>query len=49
MALSIRDYTIMKVAQANHHQGDARYGKSRGMQCSCMSVISITWTCDMIS
>ena len=30
MAVSIRDYTIIKVVQASHHQGDIRYGESRG-------------------
>ena len=30
MALSIRDYTIIKVVQATHHQGDVIYGTSRG-------------------
>ena len=44
MALSVRDYTIIKVVQATHHQGDVRYGASRGIQCSCMSLISVSWT-----
>ena len=44
MVLSIRDCTIIKIAQATHHQGDVRYGTSRGIQCSCMSLMSITWT-----
>ena len=44
MVLSIRDYTIIKVVQATHHQGDVRYDSSRGIQCSCMSLMSITWT-----
>ena len=35
MALSIMDYT--------HHQGDVRYGKSSGIQCFCVSLISVTW------
>ena len=43
MALSIRDYTIIKVVQASHHQGDIRYGASRGIQCSCMSFMSVSW------
>ena len=43
MALSIRDYTIIKVVQASHHQGDIRYGESRGIQCSCMSFMSVSW------
>ena len=44
MALSIRDYIIIKVVQVTHHQGDVRYGTSRGIQCSCMSLMSFTWT-----
>ena len=44
MVLTIRDYTIIKVVQATHHQGDVRYDSSRGIQCSCMSLMSITWT-----
>ena len=27
-----------------HHQGDVRYGASRGILCSCMSLISVSWT-----
>ena len=44
MLLSIRDYTIIKVVQDSHHQGDVRYGASRGIQCSCMLLISVSWT-----
>ena len=40
----MRDYTIIKVVQATHHQGDVRYGISTGMQCSCMSLVSLRWT-----
>ena len=45
MALSIhiRDYTIIKVAQASHYQGDIRYGASRGIPCSYMSFMSVSW------
>ena len=43
MAVSIRDYTIIKVVQASHHQGDIRYGESRGIQCSRMSFMSVSW------
>ena len=43
MALSIRDYTIIKVVQACHHQGDIRYGASQGIQCSRMSFMSVSW------
>ena len=44
MALSIKDYTIIKVLQAPHHQGDVRYVTTRGIQCSCMSLMSVSWT-----
>ena len=43
MKLSIRDYTIVRVVQATHHQGDVRYGASRGTECSCISLISVSW------
>ena len=39
--LSARDYIIIKVIQATHHQGAVKYGKSRGIQCSCMCLISV--------
>ena len=38
MSLRIRDYGLIKVVQAIHHQCDVRYGGSRGIQCSCMSL-----------
>ena len=44
MALNIRDYTIIKGVQSTHHQGDLRYGISRGIQCSRMSLMYVTWT-----
>ena len=44
MALSIRDYTIIKVVQATHLQGDIRYGASRAVQCSCVFLVSVNWT-----
>ena len=34
----------MKVVQATHHQSDIRYGMFRGIQCSCMSLMSVFWT-----
>ena len=40
MALSIRDYIIIKVVQVTHDQGDVRYGTCRGIQCSCMSLMT---------
>ena len=44
MTLSIRDYTIIKVVQFTHHQSDLRDGISKGIQCSCMSLMYVTWT-----
>ena len=44
MSLSIRDYTFIKVVQASQNQGDVRCGVSRSFQCSCMSLISVSWT-----
>ena len=44
MTLRIRNYTIIKVVQATHHQSDVRYGIYRGIKCSCLSHMSITWT-----
>ena len=44
MALRIRDCTIIKVVQATRHQDDVRYGTSRGINFSCTSLISVTWT-----
>ena len=43
MALGIRDYMIIKVVWAIHHQGDVRYGTSRSKQGSCMSLIIVNW------
>ena len=43
MALTIRDYTFIKVAQAAHHQDDVRCGTSRSVKCSCMSLMLVTW------
>ena len=34
----------MKVVQVTHHHGDFRYGMSRGVQCSCTSLMSVCWT-----
>lgn len=44
MVLSIMNYTKIKVVQATHYQGNVRCGASRGMQCSYMSTMSVTWT-----
>ena len=35
----ISNFTIFKAFQASHHQADASYDASRGIQCSCMSFI----------
>ena len=43
MTLNIINYTIVKVVQDSHYQGDVRYGTSGGIQCSCMSLILISW------
>ena len=43
MELSMRDYTIIKVVQDTHHQGDVRYGTA-GVYSACMSLISLSWT-----
>ena len=43
MALSNFDTRVIKVVQATLHQGDIRYGMSSGMQCSCMSLMSVYW------
>ena len=42
MALKIRDYTIIEVVQATHHRG--MLDMVHGIQWSCMSLMSITWT-----
>ena len=44
MALSIRDCTIIDVVQSLSTKVMSRYSASWGIQCSCMSLISISWT-----
>ena len=44
MALNNFDTKIMKVVQATHNRGDVRCGMSRDIQCSCMSLMSVSWT-----
>ena len=44
MAVSNFDTRIMKVVQATHQPGDIRYGMSREIQCSSISLMSICWT-----
>ena len=34
----IGNFTILKVVHDSHHQTDARYGASHGIQRSCMSL-----------
>ena len=42
MALTTKDYTIIKVVQATHHQVDVRYGTCRGIHCSYISPFSVS-------
>ena len=44
MALSIRDYSVVRVVQATHHQGDVRYGASRVIM-SCILLCHVTMSC----
>ena len=44
MTLSIKDYTTVTVVQATHHQVNVWCSASRGIQCSCMSLIFVSWT-----
>ena len=44
MTLSIKYYSIAGIVQATHHQDDVRYGTSSVIQCSCMSLIFVSWT-----
>ena len=44
MALSNFDTRVMKVVLVTHHQGDISYEMLRGVQCSCMSLMSVCWT-----
>ena len=44
MALRFRDYAIIKLVQETHYRGDVRYGVPLGIQCSCMSLVSVIWT-----
>ena len=43
-ALSTKDQTILKVVQITHHQGNVRYGVTRGIQPLCVSLITVSWT-----
>ena len=38
------DSVVVKIVHANHHQGSERYGNSRGIQCSYMTLMQICWT-----
>ena len=44
MVLSLMDCIIIKVFQGTHHQGDVTYGRNKGIQYSCMSLMSISQT-----
>ena len=43
MALSIKNNAVVKVVQGTHRQGNVRYGTCRGIQCSCMPLMPVTW------
>ena len=34
---------LTKIVRVTHHQGDLRYGVTAGIQCSCMSLMSVYW------
>ena len=40
----LRSGRATKIVQATHHQGDLRYGATAGIQCSCMSLMSVCWS-----
>ena len=44
MALSIKDFIIIKIVQAICHQGDVRYSIFRVVYCSCLFLTSVGWT-----
>ena len=44
MTLSTKGYTVIKVIQVTLHQRDIRYVVPRDIQCSCISLISLSWT-----
>ena len=45
MELNIIDsFRIIKIVQSSNHKADARYGASRGKQCSGMPLMSVSWT-----
>ena len=35
--------TSTKIVRSTHHQRDLRYGATAGIQCSCMSLMSVCW------
>ena len=37
-------YSISKVVEASHHQGDKRYGNTAGSQCASNALFSIVWS-----
>ena len=34
---------IVNIVQATHHKEDSRYGAPAGIQCSCMSIMAVSW------
>ena len=40
----MRHFTVFRVVQTTHHQSEVRFGASRGIQCSRMSLVSVGWT-----
>ena len=41
----IRSIHISKVVQGTSHQGDIRYGTTADIQCSCISLMAVCWSC----
>ena len=44
LVLSNSDTKIMKVVQPTHQQGDIIYGTVKGVECLCISLMSVFWT-----
>ena len=40
----LRSGRATEIVQATHHQGDLRYGVTAGVQCSCISLMSVCWS-----
>ena len=41
--MNARRQKIVNIVQATHHQEDRRYGATAGIQCSCMSIMAVSW------